>query len=134
MRLAGVPPILSGQVVRVRFSPDADAAYFVVSYEDGRSESWEGRDSPRLLAELGLGVQETLFDSEAQRLVVWHSDGRAYLLDLDWLRAMGGNLETLSPEELARLACEGPLASGLLDEAALEPYLESRTPVACVDQ
>ena len=47
------------------------------------------------------------------------------------LRAMGGDLAALSPEDLMRLACEGPLASGLLDEAVLAPYLEGRSPQAC---
>ena len=109
----------------------ADATCFVVVYADGRSELWQGQSNPRLLAELGLGVEEWLFDPQSQRLVLLYTDGRAYLLDVDWLRAMGGDLAALSPEDLVRLACEGPLSSGLLDEAALEPYLEGRPPQAC---
>ena len=116
---------------RVIFSPDADATSFVVEYKDGRSELWEGRGHPRLLAELGLGVEGQFFDIEGQRLILWHSDGRAYLLGVDWLRAMGGDPWALSPEELMRLACEGPFASSAWDEAALEPYLDGRPSQAC---
>jgi hypothetical protein len=119
---------LSGEVVWVDF---ADATTFVVRYRDGRSELWEGRGNPRLLAELELGVGRQFVDPKSQRLVLWYSDGRTYLLDLDWLRAIGGDPAALSPEALVRLACEGPLATGLFDQATLELHLEGSSPQAC---
>jgi hypothetical protein len=72
-----------------------------------------------------------VFDLEDARMVVWHSDGRAYLLDLDWLRAMGGDLAALSGEGVVRLACEGPFGSGPFDETRLEPYLDGGLPEGC---
>jgi hypothetical protein len=34
-------------------------------------------------------------------------------------------------DKLVRLACEGPFASGLFDEAELKPYLGEREPQVC---
>ena len=93
--------------------------------------AWDRQDTPHWLAELGLGMMGYVFDLEDGRMVVWHSDGRVYLLDLDWLRAMGGDLAALSGEDVARLACEGPLESGPFDEMRLEPYLDGGLPEGC---
>ena len=103
----------------------------MVNYSDDRNELWGGGALPSRLSELGIGVVYRAFDATGTRLVLRHSDGRAYLLDLDWLRAMGGEAATLPLEELVRLACEGPLASGAWDEATLVPYLEGRPALAC---
>ena len=54
-----------------------------------------------------------------------------YYLDIDWLRAMGGNPEELSAKELVQRFCTGPFASSLFDEVALQAYLEGRSPRAC---
>jgi hypothetical protein len=125
-RTAGGAMRVLDQFNGVRFSPDGST--FLVGCTDGRYEVWGGES---FLADLGLGMKDYSFDPHSDRLVVWHTDGQAYLLDLAWLRAMGGNPAALPPEELVRIICEGPLASGLLDEAALEPYLGGREPQAC---
>lgn len=41
------------------------------------------------------------------------------MLDIDWLKAIGGEPKSLSVEELVRLACQGPFASGLFQESEL---------------
>jgi WD40 repeat protein len=121
---------LTGEVDRVSFAPDPAVAYLVVDYSDGRSELWDWRTGSRL-AELGLGKKGHVYDPRSRRLIIWHTDGRAYILDLDWLRAMGGDPAAISPGELERLACRGPFATGLFDESVLQPYLEGSPPQAC---
>lgn len=115
----------------VAFAPDAGNTSFVVRYAHGESELWGGKDRPRLLATLGQGVVEQALAPKAHRLFIRHGDGRAYLIDTHWLRAMGGDPARLSPEELESLACEGPLSSGAWDETELEPYLEGLETQAC---
>ncbi len=129
---------LSGPVAddSITFSPDEAGTYFIVAYADGQSELWQAQNEPRRLAKLGLGLgkesQEGFhFDVANDRLITWYTDGRAYLLDLAWLRAMGGKADKMPIKELVRLACEGPFASGLFDEAELKPYLGEREPQAC---
>lgn len=51
-------------------------------------------------------MQGTYFHPQVRRLVVWYSDGRAYLPDIEWLRAMAGDPAALAPEELERLGCQ----------------------------
>jgi hypothetical protein len=71
------------------------------------------------------------FDVKDGRAVVTYSDGRTYLLDLNWLAAMGGDQAALPSDELMRLACTGPLATGLWNVASLAPYLGDQVPQAC---
>ena len=88
------------------------------------------RDEARLLAKYDLGLPELFLDP--QRLIV-RAEDRAYLLDLAWLRAMGGDPAALASEELVRIICEGPMASGLFDESTLVPYLDGGQPQACTN-
>ena len=44
---------------------------------------------------------------------------------------MNGSPESLSIEDLIRIACEGPIVSGLLDETSFEEYLNGEEPQAC---
>jgi len=61
----------------------------------------------------------------------WRNEGRARATaQSESARAVAAE-GTAWGEELARLACEGPFASELWDEAALAPYLEGRAPQAC---
>jgi TIR domain len=125
---------LTGSVIEFHFSPDPAATYFVVDYEDGRSELWDGQGGARSLVELGLGKEGYFFEQKNHRLVVWYTDGRAYLLDIDWLKALGDMVSTLSNEGLMQLACEGPLDTGLfdtVDKAKLGEYLAGNEPRAC---
>ena len=111
----------------------SDSSLFVVEYNDNRSELWELRDYSHRLAELGLSLDGAIIDQSHRRALVWYSDGRGYILDIDWLKAMEGKPELLSAEELMRFACQGPFASGLFQESALEPYLDGRSSKACQD-
>ncbi|MEW8693296.1 MAG: toll/interleukin-1 receptor domain-containing protein [Candidatus Thiodiazotropha endolucinida] len=120
---------LSGEVHKVDFKPDANV--FVVDYADGRSELWSGRDQPHILAELGLAKQGHVIDQNGERLVLWHTDGRAYLLDLEWLKAMAGDPAKLSPKVLVELACQGPMSTGLIDESAIYEYIGDKPLLSC---
>ena len=101
----------------------------MADYEDGSSEVWDAGPVPQRLASLGLG-KKGLVGLQEQRAIVWYIDGRAYLLDLAWLRAMGGNPGSLKPEALTQTCFDGPFRRGLFDDAALTPYLEGRPPQA----
>ena len=114
---------LSGRVFGVEFSPDEAALFFIVDYFDGRYELWR-RDSPVRLADLGVNLGSWIFSSGNDSLAVAHDDGRAYLLDLAWLREMDGRGEELSIEELVSIACAGPMSRGLLAEDVLMSFLE----------
>ncbi len=120
---------LTGKADEVRFG--ANGVLFKVKYEDNRNELWDTRGTPRRLTELGLSIRGAIFEQNHHRALVWHSDGRGYYLDIDWLQAMEGDPAGLPIEKLVQLACQGPLASGLFAESALKPYLEGRSPQAC---
>ncbi len=120
---------LDDEVVNVTFSQDA--RYFVVDYENGRSELWAARPAPHRLLDMELGRDEYAFDVKQQRMMVRYSDGRTYLVDLGWLEAMTGNPSALSIAEVAGIACRGPLAGPLFDEHELDPYLKGQPALAC---
>jgi hypothetical protein len=122
--------VLSDSINNVTFSPDEAVSYFVVE-STTEHEVWQAQNEPHRLAKLGLGLGGFHFDMINDRLITRYSDGRAYLLDLAWLRAMGGQADKMPIKELVRLACEGPFASDLFDEAELKPYLGGREPQAC---
>ena len=113
----------------ITFGEDSPGAYFVVDYENGASELWDVSRVPRRLASLGLN-KKGLVGLRDQRALIWYTDGRAYLMDLAWLRTMEGNSAALTPEALMRACFEGPFRRGLFDDAALTPYLDSRPPQA----
>ena len=108
-------------------------------YTDGTSEFWTTSSKPHRLVEFGLGLdipyyaEYALFEmnSQSQRLIIRYNDGRAYLLDLALLSALGGDVAALSPEELTRIACEHLFAPGKFDEAQLAPYLAGQEARAC---
>jgi hypothetical protein len=118
----------------VSFSPDGST--LVVRYASGRGELWNTRGTPHRLADLGLGLAKArfIFSSGVERLAIQYVNGQLYLLDVAWLRKMGGDPRRLPAEELVRLACEGPLTSDLWtaeEQAALESELRSKKPQAC---
>jgi hypothetical protein len=124
-------------------SSDPTVNVFIVKSLIGRAELWAGDDHPRRLIDLGLGLETRtsyedwrgpIFDPTARHVVMRYRGGRVYLVDVAWLAAMGGDPGALSAEVLVRLACEGPLASGLWtaeDQQALEAALDGRPPQAC---
>ncbi|MBE7554799.1 MAG: hypothetical protein HS126_27420 [Anaerolineales bacterium] len=122
---------LSGPVSDVTFSPDEVGIYFIVAYVNGQHELWQAQSEPNRLTELGLGLKNNFFFVASDRLITQYSDGRAYLQDLAWLRAMGGKVGEMPIQELVHIACAGPFASGLFDEAELKPYLAGREPQVC---
>ena len=118
----------------VVFSPDGST--IVVQYASGRGELWDARGTPRRLADLGLGLAKAgfIFSSGVERLAVQYGNGQLYLLDVAWLREMGGRPDQLPAEELIRFACQGPLTSGLwtaAEQAALERALNGQKPRSC---
>ena len=128
--LAGEVAVHPSGDLAVTFSPNG--TWLVVDYDDRSSQLWHA-DGVRL-ADLGVNVLASIFLPTQERLVIWYQDGTAYLLDLAWLEAMNGQVDRLSPLELVRLACDYPLANDLLDEPALQTYLDELdilAPQAC---
>jgi hypothetical protein len=118
----------------VSFSPDGST--IIVRYASGRGELWDTRGTPRRLADLGLGLAKSgfVFTREVERLAVQYGNSQLYLLDIAWLRRMGGDPRQLPAKELVRLACEGPLTSGPwteAEQAALDDALDGRKPQSC---
>ena len=113
---------------------------FILHYENKQSEVWQSGPTPHRLATLGFGFEGYL-DSQSfvispnrQALVARYSTGNVDLLDLGWLRAMGGSPAALPAEELVRLACAGPLASSFWtteDQQLLDAALGSWGAHAC---
>jgi WD40 repeat protein len=124
-----VPLPSEARINNIAFSPNG--SFSVVYLADGGSELWEWSDPLRVLTDMGLGLSEHRFGPNHQRLIVWHTDGRAYMLDLDWLRAIGGGLASYSVDELEQIFCCGPLAAGRFEEAALESKLLDNPSQAC---
>ena len=83
----------------------------------GWRELWDVQIYSRPLADLGWGKSDYLFDVENQRLIVWYSGGRAYLLDLEWLPVVVGDPTF---EEIVQFACQ-----------ALASYTENERPKLC---
>ena len=110
-----------------------DGAYLTVLYDSfAGSELWAIGDDVRLLAHYDRGQGFPFLGT--QRLAVQYYNVyalRAFLLDLDWLRAMGGDPAALAPEELVNILCQGPMALGLLPKTDLLPYLAGRLSQAC---
>jgi hypothetical protein len=77
------------------------------------------------------GIMVGFFDPASQHLGVAYSDGSAYLIDLAWLRGMGGDPSNLSAEELIAIACSGPFNYAALESSLLEDYLDGRESMAC---
>jgi hypothetical protein len=81
-------------------SVEIEHSYFVVEYPDGRRDFWEqGSPAKRLVDWPGWSGH---FFVPENRLVVWYNDGRAYLLDLKWLSAMGEFPEAIDLESLEK--------------------------------
>ena len=126
--------VLAGHIADRGLSFSRDGTAFAVIYDDAPGELWDRQGEPRRLSVLGPGMASAAFAPKGDRLVVRYVTGEAYLLDIAWLRAMGGDPARLPEADLVRLACQGPLAGGLWttkDQADLEHALGSRAPRAC---
>jgi hypothetical protein len=140
---------LPGVIDQIFFDPDQTTSVFVVRYQDGRSELWDAQDMPHSLLDLGYGIvfrspsvetgyvsrPDLILNTTSQRIVLRYTSDQAYVFDVGWLKAISELQATLTPEErsseLVRLACQGPLASGLFDESELAPYLGDTPAQAC---
>ena len=89
---------------------------------------------------LGLGVEQTLYFPETNRVAVRYADGRVNYIDLNLIEALGGadaadTLAAMSPEELVAFTCETLFTDNpAWDEARLDEYLDflpDKTPRAC---
>jgi hypothetical protein len=94
----------SNDLNNVIFSPDGVQVYIDYLREADELRQADGG----VLTELGL-VTEGIAWMAYERLLVWYADGRAYVLDLAWLREMGGQADELSIGKLIDLACKYPL-------------------------
>jgi len=103
-------------------------SYFAVKFTDGKTKLWGSSIKP--LLDMGIGVESMIRTSD-DRLVVTYVDGRAYLLDLAWLSAMGGEADSMDINTLMDIVCEGPLSWGLVDQAILSEKLQGRLSLAC---
>ena len=120
---------LPTSIKSVSFGRQSENASIMVCASDYAHEIWCIHPSLQRLTTLGLGVRQIDLLSD-QRAVAVYDDGNAYLLDLAWLGAMGGNPASLSPDELLRTAHSGPFTRSLFDELTLVPYLDGRPPLA----
>jgi hypothetical protein len=121
--------MLTGEIDKMDFSKDGN--YLVVIYHDGRTEVWDMHQAPQRLVDLGLGRAEYAIDLRSQRLMVRYSDSRAYLVDLEWLRAMGGDPVALPIGDLVRLICQESLTRESIAETDLKSVLGNRPALAC---
>ncbi|QND24510.1 hypothetical protein HB774_34550 (plasmid) [Rhizobium leguminosarum bv. viciae] len=75
---------LSEAISRGKFMPDGN--HFVAWYKSGRCELWNlGEVAAVSLAPLGMPVSDVFAIPGTDRLVVHYLDGRAYLIDVEWL-------------------------------------------------
>ena len=105
-----------------------------IQYADGRSEVWQVKGQVQLLSDLGTGLQNgasEFFDPMGRRLVAGYSDGRVYILDVDWLRQVATLGADTPSATLLKAACEGPLAPKRFNMDELRPFLDGAPPVAC---
>ncbi|UCH26424.1 MAG: toll/interleukin-1 receptor domain-containing protein [Trueperaceae bacterium] len=123
------PVMLKGEVDRVTFS--SDGSLLVIESKDGKAGLWEAGKNPIKLTELDSNLAGAVFDHGVERLLIWYSDGRSYLRDTSWLRALGGDRFALSLEDLVTLACEGPLTLGIVKEEDVAPLFPGRETQAC---
>jgi len=100
----------------------SQGTYFLVQYKNLSAEVWRWKQA-RQLIQLGLGLNKNsfIFDEPNDRLIVWYSDGRAYLLDLAMLGAIQPKA---SLDELKYVVCETLHRNEIwLNEEEVKPYL-----------
>lgn len=84
-------------------SPD-DGEYGIVTLPNGRSELWASGESPKRLADLGPSLGSHFFTPSDDRLVLFYSDRRTDVVDIDWL-VQADKLQSPEVPDLLRLAC-----------------------------
>jgi hypothetical protein len=111
---------LSDEATNVKLLSSLTPPAFIVHYRTGSAELWQGSRSARRVAELGLNIRQFSAEPTRQRLSFAQNDGRAFLVDLDWLRQAAA-IDPTDPD-LVRNVCQA-LAPHLAD-AALEGHLK----------
>jgi hypothetical protein len=114
----------------VSFSPSR--RHLVVWRRDESSEIWFWDKELWPLTELGLGLAEYLFDPAESRLYTRYKDGRAYILDLNWLRELNIEPAPTMVEQWERIFCQGPWAAAGLSDRELDEVLFAEPPRACL--
>ena len=100
----GTTVALRTSVDAVDFARDDTASTLIVRYSDERSEAWDTAQR-RAIGILGLGVGSNIFDATGQHLAVRYLSGDAYLVDVERLRQLPADLNSLSDPELQALVC-----------------------------
>jgi len=118
----------NGRPTRVTLVTATASPMLIARYADGRAELWRGPEDPQLLDMLEPNLADFHLLEQSDLLVLRHSDGRAYILDLGWLVA--ANRNDLSDTTLFELACRGPMAR-LLPPTDLGPFLRGSALKAC---
>jgi hypothetical protein len=121
--IAGGPALSS-----VNFIDDGN--YALMLYADSKAELWRTGSVLRRAAELERNLAGHLFDEANNQLLVWHSDKRAYILDLAWVSGTTADSGRLPFRRVLQSFCEAhkrhPLPQGVLDR-----YLNGEEPRAC---
>ncbi|NKL98678.1 toll/interleukin-1 receptor domain-containing protein [Rhizobium leguminosarum] len=100
---------LSEAISRGKFMPDGN--HFVAWYKSGRCELWKlGEDAAVSLAPLGMPVSDVFSITGTDRLIVHYFDGRAYLIDVEWLSKIR-NWTTIQIVESIRDHFAGPASA-----------------------
>ena len=112
----------SDEATHVKLLSSLKPPAFIVHYRAGRAELWQGSKSARRVAELGLNIRQFSAEPTRQRLSFAQNDGRAFLVDLDWLRHAAA-IDPTDPD-FVRNVCQA--LAPHLDDAALEGHVKSR--------
>jgi hypothetical protein len=117
---------------------EASQGSYLVYYQDDTSEIvYDGRT----LIALGRNAEDAIYFPKTNRVAIRYGDGRAILLDLDLIAAIGGTeaemtLATMLPEELVDFTCRLLFTNNPeWNEARLDDYvsfLHDGKPQACV--
>ena len=109
----------------------SNEAYFLAEFADDHSELLD-LSTGVVLADLGSVLAGHFFDLAQQRLVVWYTDGRSYLIDLEWLQFLSQAQSLDDPIlGIANQFCaeHWPLDDDFIADLAV--YLGEREPQAC---
>lgn len=119
---------LPGTAVSVDLMPAEVPRYLIIRYDDGRAEIWRGLKDIRRLGPLETNLQGYSLADTDSALTIWYANGRADMLDLDWLEQ--ATADGITDERLFALACEGPLVG--FDASVLDDRLGGDTWSGCI--
>jgi hypothetical protein len=133
---AMVVRLSDGRSVRVpsanappRYELDGSWPGLIMSRDDLRTSVWSLDPDPLEVYRSELGEATRPLGQGLGRFSTLTSDGRGYLVDMSWVRQIGGVASSIGGNDLVRAACAGPLSESSTTE--LEPYLGGVRPIAC---